>query len=328
MSTRRIGRGVLAAVALLAAALVGCSSTGAPLAPRIEPTGFAPLPLGAQDPAGVPDDPPAVSEDCDPLESYRPTDGLEVPNGSTMAQIVRRGRLVVGVGQNTYLFGYRDPFTGQLTGFDVDIAREIARALFGDPDKIQFRAISSAGRIPVLQDSEVDIVVSTMTINCERWQEVTFSTEYYSAGQRVLVGAGSGAESIDDLGGQRVCAAAGTTSIRNVAAAPSGPVPVSVPDWTDCLVLLQQGQVDAISTDDTILAGLAAQDPNARVVGERFTDEPYGIAVNRSQTDLVRYVNAVLEELRDDGTWVEIYQRWLAADLGPAPGPPPARYQD
>jgi polar amino acid transport system substrate-binding protein len=183
----------------------------------------------------------------------------------------------------------------------------------------------------VLENNEVDIVVSTMTMNCERWESVAFSTEYYSAGQKVLVLAAAeaeGIEGIDDLGGRKVCAAAGSTSIRNIAEAPSAPIPVAVPDWTDCLVMLQQGQVDAISTDDTILAGLAAQDPNARVVGERFSEEPYGIAMNRSNPDLVRYVNAVLEQLRTDGTWAEIYQRWLG-DLGEeTPDPPPARYQD
>jgi polar amino acid transport system substrate-binding protein len=319
----------LLALAVMAS-LTACGGGGAPLAPQAEPTGFAPQPVGVQDPAELPDEEPVVPGSCeDPRASYRPTgEGLAVPSGSTMAEIVDRGRLVVGVAQNTYLFGYRDPVDGALKGFDIDIAREIARALLGDPDLIQFRAITSAGRIPVLQDNEVDIVVSTMTMNCERWEQVNFSTEYYSAGQRVLVAGSSEAEGIDDLGGQKVCAAAGSTSIRNVAEAESGPIPVSVPDWTDCLVLLQQGQVDAISTDDTILAGLSAQDPNTRVVGEQFSEEPYGIAVGESEVDLVRYVNAVLEQLRSDGTWTRLYNEWLAEVLGEAPAPPPASYRD
>jgi polar amino acid transport system substrate-binding protein len=293
----------------------------------VEPSGFVPQPVGVQDPAELPEESSGSAGSCDPLASYRPTDGTEVPAGSTMDEIRDRGRLVVGVSQNTYLFGYRDPITGQLSGFDVDLAREIARALLGDPGRIQFRAVVSDGRIPVLQEDEVDLVISTMTMNCERWEEVAFSTEYYSAGQRVLVPAGSEAEGIEDLGGQRVCAAIGSTSIRNVAGAASGPVPVAVPDWTDCLVMLQQGQVDAISTDDTILAGLQAQDPNTEVVGDQFSEEPYGIAVNESEVDLTRYVNAVLDQLRDDGTWADLYDKWLAG-LGSTPDPPPARYRD
>jgi polar amino acid transport system substrate-binding protein len=308
--------------------VTGCGGGGGgQLAPRVEPTEYAPLPVGAQDPAELPDEAPVDPGSCDPRASYRPS-GLSAPSGSTIDEIVDRGRLVVGVAQNTYLFGYRDPFTGELSGFDVDIAREIARALLGGPDRIQFRAITSAERIPALEGNEVDIVVSTMTMNCERWEQIAFSTEYYSAGQRVLVAGDSEVQGIDDLGGQRVCAAAGSTSIQNVADAESGPVPVSVPDWTDCLVMLQQGQVDAISTADTILAGLAAQDPNARVVGGQFSEEPYGIGVNASEVDLVRYVNAVLEQLREDGTWSDLYDQWLADALGTAPDPPAARYRD
>jgi polar amino acid transport system substrate-binding protein len=317
------------AVALVVV-LAGCGGGAAPLAPQVEPNGYAPQPIGVEDPAELPPEEPVVSGSCDdPRASYRPTSGgLAVPNGSTMDQIVDRGRLVVGVAQNTYLFGYRDPVDGALKGFDIELARQIAELLLGDRSRVQFRAITSADRIPVLRDDEVDIVVSTMTMNCERWEQVAFSTEYYSAGQRVLVSASSEAEGIDDLGGQKVCAAAGSTSIRNVAEAESGPIPVAVPDWTDCLVLLQQGQVDAISTDDTILAGLAAQDRNTRVVGGQFSEEPYGIAVRRDEVDLVRYVNAVLEQLRADGTWTRLYNEFLAEHLGDAPEPPPARYQD
>lgn len=317
---------VLVPVVLLGL-VAGCGGGGGELAPRVEPADYAPQPVDAQDPAELSQEEPVDPGSCNPRASNRPS-GLSVPSGSTMDEIVDRGRLVVGVAQNTYLFGYRDPFTGELTGFDVDIAREVARALFGDPDRIQFRAITSAERIPVLQEDQVDIVVSTMTMNCERWEQIAFSTEYYSAGQRVLVEGDSAARGIDDLGGQRVCAAAGSTSIQNIADAPSEPVPVSVPDWTDCLVMLQQGQVDAISTDDTILAGLAAQDPNTRVVGEPFSEEPYGIGVNASEVDLVRYVNAVLEQLREDGTWADLYNDWLADALGSAPSPPRAQYRD
>jgi polar amino acid transport system substrate-binding protein len=230
------------------------------------------------------------------------------------------------VDQNTYLFGFRDSFNGQLEGFDIDIAKQIATALFGDPSPIQFIVVGSDQRIPALKDGRVDMVVRTMTMNCTRWQEVDFSTVYYQAGQRVLVRRDSGITGIDALGGKRVCATKGSTSIENVAKAASKPVPVSVPNWTDCLVMLQQYQVDAVSTDDTILAGLAAQDPYTEVVGPSFTDEPYGVAIAKGREDLVRFVNGVLERMRADGTWTAIYQRWLS-ELGAAPPPPPARYR-
>lgn len=317
--------------ALLAAVVTGCAAAAEP--PVWEPTVVdppAPRPVGVQDPAPVTDG-PAVDDSCDPRESLRPLQALPppgaMPPGSTMAQIVERGRLRVGVDQNTYLFGFRDPHTGELAGFDIDLAREIARALFGDPDRIQLVAVSSADRIPAIESGQVDLVVRTMTMTCDRWRRVAFSTEYFTAGQRVLVRRDSPVNSIDDLGGEKVCAAAGSTSLQGIAAAASGPVPVSAVDWTDCLVLLQQGEVAAVSTDDSILAGMAAQDPTTHVVGRRFTTEPYGIAMATDAQDLVRFVNAVLERLRSDGTWTELYERWLGA-LGPPPDPPTARYRD
>ena len=97
--------------------------------------------------------------------------------------------------------------------------------------------------------------------------------------------------------------------------------------WTDCLLMLQQGQVDAISTDDVVLRGLAHQDPNVEVVGDSVAVEPYGIGVNQKTEDLVRFVNGVLEKIRDDGTWQRLYEARLQ-ELGPSPGPPAPRYQD
>jgi polar amino acid transport system substrate-binding protein len=164
-----------------------------------------------------------------------------------------------------------------------------------------------------------------MTINCDRLKQVDFSSVYFDAGQRVLVPSTSTATGIQDLGGKKVCAAEGSTSIVNIGKAPSHPIAVSVPDWADCLVLLQQGQVDAISTDDTILQGMAFQDSNLKLVGPKFTDEPYGIAVNKDANDLLRFVNGVLERIRSDGTWKAIYHQWLLGDI---PEPPAAGYRD
>jgi polar amino acid transport system substrate-binding protein len=93
-------------------------------------------------------------------------------------------------------------------------------------------------------------------------------------------------------------------------------------------VMLQQGQVDAISTDDVVLKGLAQQDPNVEVVGESIALEPYGIGIKKENDDLVRFVNGVLEKIREDGTWERLYQKWLPQSLGPSPGPPAARYED
>jgi len=252
-----------------------------------------------------------------------------MPAGTFMSTIQHRGRLIVGVDQNTLLFGYLNPFNGQIEGLDIDMLRQVAQAIFGNPNAIEFKAISSAQRIPVIQNQSVDIVADAMTINCERSKQVSFSTVYYEAGQRVLVPSNSGVRGIQDLRGKKVCATAGSTSIENLKASVFHPIPYAVPLRTDCLVALQQGKVAAISTDDAILYGLQAQDPYTKIVGARFTTEPYGMAMSKQHPDLVRFVNAVLARMRGDGTWASIYEKWLGRlTHAPAPAPPQAHYRD
>lgn len=234
---------------------------------------------------------------------------------------------MVGVDQNTFLFGFRNPKTGLLEGFDIDIAREMARDILGDPTKIQFQALTSAQRIPALQSGQVDLVVRSMTITCRRLNDVAFSTVYYQASQRILARTDSAIKGAADLGGKRACATTGSTSVSTMLALKPAPTVYGVADWTDCLVMLQQGQVDAVSTDDSILAGLAQQDPYLQVVGTSLSPEPYGIGIKRDASDLIRFVNGVLDRLRTDGTWQRIYARWLSG-LGPTPAPPVAAYRD
>jgi polar amino acid transport system substrate-binding protein len=263
---------------------------------------------------------------CDPTaSSLRPAGPPQVTSGSFMARIRARGHLIAGVDQSTYHFGFLNPLDGRIEGFDIDMVHAIAKAIFGNPNKVVFKAISDAQRIPDIRSGAVDIVAHTMTINCARLQEVDFSSVYFDAGQRVLVQSNSRATSLADLGGKRVCATTGSTSIANIRAAPSHPIAVAVPFWTDCLVLLQQGDVAAISTDDSILAGLKAQDPWTKIVGPRFTSEPYGLAISQQHPDFVRFVNAVLQQLRTDGQWAASYAHWVGT---PVPAPPPARYKD
>jgi len=320
------------AIALIPTCLAACSSANGGRSAATPPAAaVVPLPQGVAYPSPSPTTGGAGTTigGCNPFaSSLRPVGAPPAPGhmpaGSTMAAIQHNGQLVVGVDQNTYKFGYRDPATGQIVGFDIDIARAVANAIFGNrPNNIRFVAITSAQRIPYLQQHKVDLVADTMTVNCDRLKQVAFSTIYYNAGQSVLVRKDSTATGIASLGGKKVCAAAGSTSIANIAAAPSKPTPVAVLDWTDCLVMLQQGQVDAISTDDTILRGLAAQDPDTKLVGPNFTQEPYGLAMSLSAPDFVAFVNGVLQQLRSDGGWAAIYQKWLGA---PVPVPPAAEY--
>jgi polar amino acid transport system substrate-binding protein len=313
------------AVALLAAA---CGSTGTLVDPAPPHAVERPAPVGVEINPPPPTGNARQGPSCDPTASLPPMvlpSAGQMPNG-TMRKIQDRGRLVAGVDQNTYLFGFRNPSTNTLEGFDIDRVREVAAAIFGDPDKVHYKVISSAERIPALKSGEVDIVVRTMTATCERWQEINFSAIYYVAGQRLLVDKSSPVASLDELGGKRVCAARGSTSIATISRHASKPVPVATDTWSDCLVMLQQGQVVAVSTDDTILAGMAAQDPNVKMAGPRFTEEPYGIGVPKANEDMVRFVNAVLEKSVRDGKWGESYARWLGR-TGETALPPTPNYR-
>ena len=270
--------------------------------------------------------------DCgDPTASLRPRGTLpppgQMPTGSFMRQIQRRGRLIAGVDQNTLLFGYLNPANGKIEGFEIDVLRQLANSILGDPNAIEFKAIRTDQRIPFVRDGSVDLVADAVTINCERLQEVAFSSVYYEAKQRVLVPRNSRARGIGDLGGKRVCATVGSTSLARVAGARSKPIPKGVPQRTDCLVAIQQGEVDAISSDDAILLGFKAQDPNTKIVGPPLADEPYGIAITKNHPEFVRFVNGVLERMRADGTWARIHRKWLGR-LTPTPPPPQARYRD
>ena len=266
-----------------------------------------------------------------PTASLRPTPaGIapeDAPPPPTVDAIRERGRLTVGLDTGSNLFSFRDPMSGKLVGFDVDIAREISRDLFGDPDRVDFRILTSAERIEALQESTVDVVVKTMTITCARKEEVSFSTVYFQAQHRVLAVRGSGVRGVADLANRRVCAVDGTTSLRRLQRIVPTAQILTAAMWSDCLVLLQQRQVDAISTDDTILAGLAAQDPYLEIVGESLSPEPYGVGIAKDSDDLVRFVNGTLERIRADGTWNRSYNRWLAV-MGSSPGPPSPQYVD
>lgn len=266
----------------------------------------------------------------DATSSLRPAGTLPrpmaMPDGSTMKKIQDRGRLIVGVSQDKYAIGFLNPLTNELEGFDIEMAKAMARAIFGNENKLQIVAVSSAERIPLIKAGKVDMVISTFTINAKRKEEINFSEVYYMSGQKILVHKDSAAKSIADMSGQRVCAPVGSTSAKNILTANPAAKLVETIEFTDCLVLFQMRQVEAISTDDVILAGLAKQDPFAKVIGSGFTAEPYGIGMSKDQPDLVRFANGVLVQMKSDGTWKRIYDKWFGS-MGAAE-PPRGTYVD
>lgn len=313
------------ALAAAAVLLAGCGGYDATTIP--EPDAAEPTPPAA----------PAAPAECDDAtESYAPGGSVsELGSRGTVAEIRSRGRLVAGVSADTFKMASRDPLTGDLVGFDIDMVNAVARAIFpGQPLEkvITFRVISAAQRLEALQNEQVDIVVRNMTMNCARWELIGFSAVYYESGQKLLVrqdladGTGPVVDTVGELSGLSVCAPNGTTSLDNIRElAPDDTEIVTAINHTQCLVKFQRGEADAITGDDTVLAGLAAQDPYAVVPAgqQKFTAEPYGIGVNQDNKDLARFVNAVLEDSRADGSWQDSYDRWLRPTLGQGSQPQP-----
>jgi polar amino acid transport system substrate-binding protein len=321
-------RGPRAALLGLAALALAAAAAGCAAAPAGRPAAADPaVPARA---AGAAVAKAQVSAEnatpaCHPdTSSLAPAGPPDVTAGSWMAQIRQRGYLIAGVDQSTYHFGYLNPLDGKIEGFDIAMIQAVATAIFGSPDRVEYKAISDEDRIPDILNGSVDIVAHTMTITCARLQQVDFSSVYFDAKQRVLIPKGSKATSgLVGLAGQKVCATTGSDSVTTIDNYPVHPkiTAVQVPFWTDCLVLLQQDQVAAISTDDAILYGLQAQDPFTEVVGPGLEDEPYGLAISKQHPDFVRFVNAVLAQYESGGGWEKAYKQWVNPAGEPFPAP-------
>lgn len=234
------------------------------------------------------------------------------PADSTMAKIVAKGSLIVGVKFDQPGFGLLDPKTNKPDGFDIAMAKEIGKALGLKDDQIQFVEAVSANRIPYLLTDKVDLVIATMTINAERKTQIDFSRPYYLAGQSILVKKdNTSITKVDDLNGKKVCSVSGSTSEKNVQSKAPQANLLSLADYSSCVSSLKDGRVDAVSTDDIILAGFAAADPSLKLVGGQFTQEPYGIGIKKGKDDLVKFINAKIDSMLKDGTWDSIYNKYL-----------------
>ncbi|MCF2941570.1 transporter substrate-binding domain-containing protein [Paenibacillus alkaliterrae] len=244
--------------------------------------------------------------------SAEPGNDAEAGSDTVLSQITERDKLIAGVKFDTKLFGLKDPGSGNVEGFDIDIAKAIAKKLLGDETKLELKEVTSKTRMPMLNNGEIDLIVATMTVTDERKKEVDFSEIYFNAGQSLLVKKGSAIRGLDDVTKDtKVVGVKGATSIKNIEDKVEGLRVQQFENYQEAFNALKAGQGDVLTTDNAILYGMTKQDSNYEVVGGTFTDEPYGIAIKKGQADLVTAVNEVIAELKSSGEYDRIYEKWI-----------------
>ncbi|WP_409299733.1 transporter substrate-binding domain-containing protein [Peribacillus sp. SCS-155] len=229
-----------------------------------------------------------------------------------LGQIKDEKKIVFGVKHDTRLFGLKNPETGKVEGFDIDLSRELAKEMFGNDVKVEYKEVTSKTRVPLLNNGKVDAVVATMTINEERKKEVDFTDVYFDAGQSLLVKKGSKVQGLEDLKkGTKVLAVKGSTSAINIREKAPETSVLEYENYAEAFTALKAGKGDALTTDDAILYGMVEEDPSFELVGGTFTEEPYGIAVKKGNKELVDALNKALKALKDSGKYDEIKNKWI-----------------
>jgi ABC-type amino acid transport/signal transduction systems, periplasmic component/domain len=250
---------------------------------------------------------------------------VEFPAGSTMAELAEAGTITVGTKFDQPGFGLANP-QGVPEGFDVEIAKIVAGELGIAPEEIDWKETVSANRESFIQNGDVDIVVATYTINDARKQLIDFAGPYYEAGQDIMVATGNplAIEGPDDLAGKRVCSVEGSTPAQNIRDNYPEAQLTLFDVYSKCADALRNGQVDAVTTDNVILTGLVQGGQGAfELVGNPFTQEPYGIGLTKGDDEFRGFINDTLEQAFEDGSWAAAWDRTAGAITGePAPEPP------
>ena len=264
------------------------------------------------------------------LPTYPVAQNVDVPGSATFAKIKSADKVTIGVKDDQPGLGLKDPTTGQFQGFDIEIAKMVAAGLGIDQSKITFTTVDSAAREAAISNGNVDYYVGTYTINDKRKQQVSFAGPYFLAGQDLLVRKDdTSITGPETLKGKKVCSVTGSTPIQRVRdqqlTEPQNVVEFQ--KYSQCVDKLGTREVDAVTTDDAILKGFAAQDPDSfKVVGKTFSQEPYGIGLNRDDAALRGKVDDLLQAAINDGTWQKIYDATLGKSGSTATPPAIQRY--
>jgi putative glutamine transport system substrate-binding protein len=233
-------------------------------------------------------------------------------NADTLSTILKRGKLIIGVQYDTKPFGYFNK-KHELVGFDIDLAKNIAKSILGSEDKVEFIQVTSSSRILALNSNQVDIIIATMTITPEREQIIDFSLPYYIAGQAILVPKNSKITSISDLNGKKVIVVFGSTAEDNLRlVAPDANI-LGFRTYTSGYSALKQGLADAMMSDDTILMGFAEADNSLKLLPRRYTKEPYAIGFKKGEesTRLGKKLDFIIKGMRQSGDLEKLKDKWV-----------------
>ncbi|MFK0257835.1 glutamate ABC transporter substrate-binding protein [Streptomyces sp. NPDC090445] len=246
---------------------------------------------------------------------------MRVPKAGAMAAVVGlaltatgcggdegpQGTLSVGIKFDQPGVGLRET-GGAFSGFDVDVATYIGKELGYKPEQIEFKKVDSSDRELLLQYNEVKFVAASYSISDKRKEKVDFAGPYFTAHQDLLVRAGDNSiTKAEDLNNKKLCSVSGSTSASNIkeSLAPKASL-LELGGYSECVIALQDGQADAMTTDNAILAGYAAHKANTgkfKLVGLSLSNESYGIGVKKGNKELVGKINAALKKMVADGSW-------------------------
>lgn len=288
---RRMKLGMAAVAVLLAGSLTACGD------------------------AGEDDDAPEVEAESDCDDKFE--------DGTRMAELAEAGEIAIGNRVDQPGLGQQDTPDDVPEGFDIDMAKLLIADLCIDPesDSVEWTEATSDQRETFLEDGVVDLVAASYSITEERRQLVGQAGPYLLTGQQVLVPVDSDVESIEDLKGEEVCAQDGSTSLANIEL--EGAVGVPSASYAQCAEDVVNGTVPAMSTDGSILRGLAQQyEGEVKIVGPEFSEERIGIGYSKDYPEMCEWINEILTEAFEDGTWAESFEAHLGSEDVETPEPP------